>query len=155
MRYAYVYIVMLIFVQIINFCNSSLISSHQISFYLHDYKNNFFYHLKDLGLDFGIVAEAFETSVPWDKCESLCRNTKAVVREECKKHNINHYLISCRVTQTYDAGACVYFYFGFRWNPECQNPVDLYEEIELMARNEILASGILDHVLNISLNDNK
>jgi hypothetical protein len=81
--------------------------------------------------------------VPWDKCESLCHNTKAVVRQECKKHGIVHYLISCRVTQTYDAGACVYFYFGFRWNMECQNPVELYEEIELMARNEILASGLL------------
>ncbi|KAL7024101.1 hypothetical protein ACKWTF_012903 [Chironomus riparius] len=98
-------------------------------------------YIRDLGLDYGIVAESFETSVPWDKCESLCRNTKAVVRQECKKHGIDHYLISCRVTQTYDAGACVYFYFGFRWNTECQNPVDLYEEIELMARNEILASG--------------
>ncbi len=49
-------------------------------------------------------------------------------------------MISCRVTQTYDAGACVYFYFGFRYISSV-NPVHTYEEIENRARDEILASG--------------
>lgn len=31
---------------------------------------------QDLALDYYIVAESFETSVPWDKCEQLCSNTK-------------------------------------------------------------------------------
>lgn len=39
-------------------------------------------------------------------------------------------LFFCRVTQTYDAGACVYFYFGFNYRG-IQNPVQLYEEIEV------------------------
>lgn len=47
------------------------------------------------------------------------------------------------MTQTYDAGACVYFYFGFRWNADCTDPVHVYEEIENNARDEILASGEL------------
>lgn len=37
---------------------------------------HFILHLQDLALEFYIVAESFETSVPWDKCEQLCRNTK-------------------------------------------------------------------------------
>lgn len=61
---------------------------------------------------------------------------------ECQKRNIQYYLISCRVTQTYDAGACVYFYFGFR-NLASNDPVHTYEEIENIARDEILASGKL------------
>jgi alkyldihydroxyacetonephosphate synthase len=69
---------------------------------------------------------------------------KACVHNECKKHGIVYYLVSCRVTQTYDAGACVYFYFGFRWNSDCADPVGLYEEIENNARDEILASGELE-----------
>jgi alkyldihydroxyacetonephosphate synthase len=97
--------------------------------------------LQDLGLDYGIVAESFETSVPWNKCESLCNNVKAVVHAECKKRGINNYLISARVTQTYDAGACVYFYFGYRWNAGSDDPIHTYEEIENAARDEILASG--------------
>lgn len=91
-------------------------------------------------MDYGIVAESFETSVPWDKCEKLCYNVKAVVAAECEKHGIQYYIISCRVTQTYDAGACVYFYFGFR-NLAHSDPVHTYEEIENKARDEILASG--------------
>lgn len=94
-------------------------------------------------MDYGIVAESFETSVPWNKCENLCYNVKAVVASECKKHGIDYFLISCRVTQTYDAGACVYFYFGFRYNTQ-EDPVHTYEEIENRARDEILASGEFD-----------
>ena len=35
-----------------------------------------------------------------------------------------------RVTQTYDAGACVYFYFGFNYRGVA-DPVRLYEDIEV------------------------
>ena len=35
-----------------------------------------------------------------------------------------------RVTQTYDAGACVYFYFGFNYRG-ISNPVQVYEDIEV------------------------
>ncbi|XP_035903057.1 alkyldihydroxyacetonephosphate synthase [Anopheles stephensi] len=97
-------------------------------------------YIRDLALDYSIVAESFETSVSWDRCEALCTNVKSCVRKECAKHNIQHYLISCRVTQTYDAGACVYFYFGFN-HAGFANPVTIYEEIENKARDEILASG--------------
>ncbi|RUS83765.1 hypothetical protein EGW08_008471, partial [Elysia chlorotica] len=45
-----------------------------------------------------------------------------------------------RVTQTYDAGACIYFYFAFNYRG-ISNPVSLYEHIESCAREEILANG--------------
>lgn len=53
---------------------------------------------------------------------------------------MKYFLISCRVTQTYDAGACVYFYFGFNYS-QLSNPVEIYEHIESMARTEILQNG--------------
>ena len=39
-------------------------------------------------------------------------------------------VFSHRVTQTYDAGACVYFYFGFNYRG-ISNPVQMYEDIEV------------------------
>lgn len=44
------------------------------------------------------------------------------------------------MTQTYDAGAAVYFYFGFNYSKN-KDPVETYEQIESAARNEILLNG--------------
>lgn len=101
-------------------------------------------YIRDLALEYNVVAESFETSVSWDRCETLCTNVKTRVKKECAKHNIQYYLISCRVTQSYDAGACVYFYFGFNYSDFLNSgtdPVHVYETIEGHAREEILASG--------------
>lgn len=62
------------------------------------------------------------------------------VCQECDKMGIKYYLISCRVTQTYDAGAAVYFYFGFNYY-DIKDPVETYEHIESIAREEILLNG--------------
>ncbi|XP_055616526.1 alkyldihydroxyacetonephosphate synthase [Toxorhynchites rutilus septentrionalis] len=97
-------------------------------------------YIRDLALEYSVVAESFETSVPWVRCDALCSNVKNRIRQECAKHSIQHYLISCRVTQSYDAGACVYFYFGFN-HTGFSDPVHIYETIESHAREEILSSG--------------
>jgi len=97
-------------------------------------------YLRDIGLHYGVIAESFETSVPWDRVADLCRNVKDRVHRECAKRGIVHDYVTCRVTQCYDAGACVYFYFAFKyWGID--NPVETYEEIEERARDEIIANG--------------
>ncbi|XP_074653203.1 alkyldihydroxyacetonephosphate synthase, peroxisomal-like [Tubulanus polymorphus] len=98
-------------------------------------------YIRDLGFDYYIVAESFETSVPWDRVLDLCRNVKDRIRSECKNKSIQFPpYVTCRVTQTYDAGACVYFYFGYNYRG-IPNPVEVYEDIEKSARDEILANG--------------
>ncbi|CAK1547452.1 unnamed protein product [Leptosia nina] len=97
-------------------------------------------YIRDLALEYNIVAESFETSVPWERTLTLCRNTKRRVITECRKRNVTHYLISCRLTQTYDAGCCIYFYFGFN-SAGCADALRTYEEIEEAARDEIIACG--------------
>ncbi|XP_076331307.1 alkyldihydroxyacetonephosphate synthase, peroxisomal-like [Tachypleus tridentatus] len=98
-------------------------------------------YIRDLGLDYGVVAESFETSVPWNRVIDLCRNVKDRIKREVENHGIRlPPLITCRVTQTYDAGACVYFYFAFNYSG-VPDPVHCYEEIESAARDEIIASG--------------
>lgn len=50
------------------------------------------------------------------------------------------------MTQTYDVGACVYFYFAFNYTGLSADPVKLFEEIEGTARDEILANrGSISH----------
>ncbi|XP_037965123.2 alkyldihydroxyacetonephosphate synthase isoform X2 [Plutella xylostella] len=97
-------------------------------------------YIRDMALDWNIVAESFETSVPWERTLALCRNVKWTVRQECEKRGIKYYLTSHRLTQTYDAGCCIYFYFGFN-SVGMRDPVAAFEEIEEAARDAILASG--------------
>lgn len=44
------------------------------------------------------------------------------------------------MTQVYDAGACIYFYFAINYHG-LSDPVKTYNEIEAAARDEIIASG--------------
>ncbi|XP_051565248.1 alkyldihydroxyacetonephosphate synthase, peroxisomal-like [Myxocyprinus asiaticus] len=98
-------------------------------------------YLRDLGMDYYVIGESFETSVPWDRVLDLCRNVKERIVLECKERGVQFPPLStCRVTQTYDAGACVYFYFAFNYRG-LSDPVHVYEQVEHAAREEILANG--------------
>lgn len=97
-------------------------------------------YIRDIGLEFSVVSESFETSVSWDRAQSLCRNVKHRVAHDCKAIGVTHFHVSCRVTQTYDAGCCIYFYMAFNYRG-LSDPVGAYEKIEHNAREEILSSG--------------
>lgn len=91
-------------------------------------------------MEYSVVSESFETSISWDRAVNLCNNVKYHVSQECKRRGIEHHYICCRVTQTYDAGCVIYFYFAFNYKG-LGDPVKIYEEIEEMARDEIVANG--------------
>uniref|UniRef100_A0A0B8RYL8 Alkylglycerone-phosphate synthase n=1 Tax=Philothamnus irregularis TaxID=1899461 RepID=A0A0B8RYL8_9SAUR len=98
-------------------------------------------YIRDLGMDYYIIGESFETSVPWDRVVDLCKNVKERMTRECKEKGVQFPpFATCRVTQMYDSGACVYFYLGFNYRG-ISDPVRVYEEIETAAREEILANG--------------
>lgn len=97
-------------------------------------------YIRDLAMEYYVVAESFETSVPWDRTLTLCANVKRRVLDECKVRQCVAPFICCRVTQTYDAGCVVYFYFAFNYRNQ-RSPVAVYEEIEAVARDEIVACG--------------
>ena len=98
-------------------------------------------YLRDLAFDYYIIAESFETSVPWDKVSQLIKNVKKCLERSCKNAGVQYPIYSsARVTQVYDAGACIYFYFALNYYG-LSDPVKVYNEIESSARDEILASG--------------
>lgn len=98
-------------------------------------------YIRDLALEYYVVAESFETSAPWDRVVDLCRNVKKRIIRECKEKGVQFAPLStCRVTQTYDAGACIYFYFAFNYRG-ISDPLTVFEQTEAAAREEILANG--------------
>ena len=98
-------------------------------------------YLRDLAFDYYVIAESFETSAPWDCVPELIKNVKKCLERTCKNAGVQYPIYSsARVTQVYDAGACIYFYFGINYYG-LTDPVKLYNDIEAAARDEILASG--------------
>jgi len=97
-------------------------------------------YLRDFGYNYRFVAESFETSVPWENVLALCQNVKQRIRDDLKEFTQAVPLVSCRVTQLYDSGACVYFYFGFLYSG-VENPIKIFSKIEHNARDEILSHG--------------
>ena len=98
-------------------------------------------YIRDWILNHHLLGESFETSVPWSQVLSLCENVKRRLRAEHAKRGLpGKPFITCRVTQVYPTGVCVYFYFGFYFKG-VDRPSEIYNEIEHAARDEVLRSG--------------
>ncbi|MEE2780221.1 MAG: FAD-binding oxidoreductase [Myxococcota bacterium] len=98
-------------------------------------------YIRDFVMNHYVLAESFETSVPWSEALALCENVKRRVWEEHRRRELpGKPFITCRVTQVYDTGVCIYFYLAYYFKG-VDNPSEVYAEIEHAAREEILASG--------------
>ncbi|XP_051842098.1 alkyldihydroxyacetonephosphate synthase, peroxisomal isoform X2 [Antechinus flavipes] len=54
-------------------------------------------YLRDLGLEYYVLGESFETSAPWDRVIDLCRNVKERIAKECKEKGVQFPPLStCR-----------------------------------------------------------
>src|SRR5437016_1448094 len=98
-------------------------------------------YIRDFLMSYYIIAESFETSVPWSKTLALCDNVKRRLTEEYKRRDLpGKPFVTARITQVYPTGVCIYFYFGFYYKG-IPNPQDVYLELENIGRDEILKSG--------------
>ena len=98
-------------------------------------------YIRDFMMEHWVVAESFETSVPWSEARALCENVKRRVHEEHARRRLpGKPFISVRVTQLYEAGVCLYFYFAFYYKG-VEHPSEVFAELERAARDEILKSG--------------
>ncbi|RYF09685.1 MAG: oxidase, partial [Deltaproteobacteria bacterium] len=98
-------------------------------------------YIRDFVMKHHVLAESFETSVPWSRVLELCERVKQrLYREHAARGLPGKPFITCRVTQLYQTGVCVYFYFAF-YAKGVANPSQVYSDIEAAARTEILQSG--------------
>lgn len=98
-------------------------------------------YIRDFLMQMGIMAESFETSVPWSKLQTMCDAVKARILLEHKNLGLpGNPIISWRVTQVYHSGAAVYFYLGTLANG-VTDPVGAFAKLEHAARETILATG--------------
>ncbi|MCH8084061.1 MAG: FAD-binding oxidoreductase [Myxococcales bacterium] len=98
-------------------------------------------YIRDFVMDYYLLAESFETSVSWSQALALCENVKRRIREEHAARKLPGVpFISCRITQLYDTGVCVYFYFAYHYKG-VDRPSDVFAELEHAARDEVLRSG--------------
>jgi alkyldihydroxyacetonephosphate synthase len=92
-------------------------------------------------MNYYIIAESFETSCSWSDALAICENVKRKLYEEYKKRGLpGTPFVTSRITQVYQTGVAIYFYFGFYYKG-IPNPSQVYLELEDIAREEILRSG--------------
>ena len=98
-------------------------------------------YIRDFAMTYGFLAESFETFVPWSKVADLVSSTLNCLRLEHKNRLLpGNPILCCRITQLYDEGVCVYFYFCMNFM-NVQNPSKVFSEIEVEARKTILLKG--------------
>jgi alkyldihydroxyacetonephosphate synthase len=98
-------------------------------------------YIRDFVLRHHILAESFETSVPWSQAQELVDRVKARIWAAHTERKLpGRPFVSSRVTQVYETGCCVYFYMAF-YAKGVTDAVGAYHEIESEARKEVIAAG--------------
>ena len=89
--------------------------------------------------DMGILADSVEPSVSWSKCWTMIESIRCVWNEEMKKRKIFNYF-ALRISQIYNDGVCVYFYYGIGPTTD-KDQLETFEELTDILREAILKSG--------------
>jgi alkyldihydroxyacetonephosphate synthase len=98
-------------------------------------------YIRDFVLRHHILGESFETSVPWSQAQELIDRVKRRIYEAHDERKLpGRPFVSCRVTQLYETGCCIYFYMAF-YSKDVRDPIGDYHEIEAEARREVIAAG--------------
>ncbi len=98
-------------------------------------------YIRDFVLEHNILGESFETSVPWSQAQDLVDRVKRAIYAAHDERGLpGRPFVSCRVTQIYETGCCIYFYMAF-YAKGVTDAVGAYHEIEKVAREEVIAAG--------------
>jgi len=98
-------------------------------------------YIRDFVLRHKILGESFETSVPWSQAQDLVDRVKRAIYQAHDERKLpGRPFVSCRVTQIYETGCCIYFYMAF-YAKGVADAVGAYHEIESVARKEVIAAG--------------
>lgn len=105
-----------------------------------DWRQAFFRqpYMRDVLLDYAVIADTFETAVPWHKLpgfyHSVLGATRNAVNEVCGSGGV-----TCRVTHAYPDGVCLYFSFYGTGHHDALS--EQWREIKAAASGTVLAGG--------------
>ncbi|KAJ0406316.1 hypothetical protein ATCC90586_007354 [Pythium insidiosum] len=99
-------------------------------------------YLRDFAFDYYFLSESFETAVPWANAQQLVHDIKRAIHETAARTATLQTapLIACRISQVYDAGVCVYVYYGINYFG-VDDPLALFHAVEAAAVDAMVANG--------------
>lgn len=98
-------------------------------------------YIRDFLIDFHIMGETYETTVPWSKIHDVVAAVARTVEQKHREYNLpGRAYISPRITQLYHTGVCIYFTHGF-CSKGVERPDEVFSVIERDIRRAILAAG--------------
>lgn len=98
-------------------------------------------YIRDFLADFHVIGETFETSASWSDIHVICREVKLRLQKEHKKHCLpGKPYFSCRITQIYRTGVCIYFMFGV-YTKGVERAEEIFAQIEHALRQTIIDNG--------------
>jgi len=98
-------------------------------------------YIRDFLLQYHVIGETFETTVPWSKIHTVCDAVSQKVDEQHLAYQLpGKPYISYRITQCYHSGVCIYFTYGF-YVKGVEKPDEILRHIEHMLRQVIMDTG--------------
>ncbi len=76
-----------------------------------------FPYLRDFLFPRGITADTLETGAPWSAVMPVHAATRKVVLDRGEREGHGGVYIGCHISHTYKTGACLYFTFGYKRDP--------------------------------------
>lgn len=98
-------------------------------------------YIRDFLADFYIIGETYETTVPWDKIDSVITAVKNKALELHDQHQLpGRPFVSPRITQLYHSGVCIYFTHAFSTKGIAE-PEKILADIDKQLRYTIMEAG--------------
>ena len=100
-------------------------------------------YLRDFLLErFGILAESFETFIPWQRLDAYKEQLHAAIEEEHARRGLRgRPFLSSRVSQVYAEGVCLYLYYGVLVDKVDAAAYALYADMEHFIKRRMLQLG--------------
>ncbi len=98
-------------------------------------------YIRDFLIDYQILGETYETTVPWDKIREVIDAVTRKAEEQHQAYGLpGRAYVSPRITQLYHTGVCIYFTHGF-CAKGVRDPDRVFSAIEHSLRETIIAHG--------------
>jgi alkyldihydroxyacetonephosphate synthase len=98
-------------------------------------------YIRDFMLQFNILGETFETTVPWGRVQQVCKSVEEKLHQEHQKYHLpGKPFLTYRITQLYHTSVCIYFTLCI-YTKNVDNPEVIVSEIDHSLRQTIMDNG--------------